>query len=120
MKRFLGIALVVAGLAAAGPSEAQVSPTPPTHVFTTIDSVSRVHLAYLVLVGVLADAPGATQATLYGSTTSPQAVDHCERAAHLVMSKPGMYRLEVWVRGGRIADLGSTTYAFCRLSLANP
>ncbi len=118
MKRFLSIAFVLGLLGAAASARAQTTTTAPTHVFVTIDSVQRVNSGVVVLGGVLEGGSAATPVAF--SSTYAQGIDSCERAALLLMGKPGMYKLEVWTRGGTISGYASTSSAFCRLSLANP
>lgn len=115
MKRFLGTACVIAALGIAGAAQAQAWFTVPSpdHVFTTIDSVLRRSSQYLALRGVKDGASGPTEVQLRVETSAEPSLDSCERAALVLMSKPGQYKLEVWTPGGYSS-------AYCRLSLANP
>ncbi len=116
MTRFLSIALVVGAIVASGTARAQYNTTTPTHVFTTIDAVLRQTPSNLFLKGVLADAAQATEVQVrINGGSAYQSLDSCERAAVLMMNRPGQYRLEVWSSNSSYYPL-----SYCRLSLANP
>jgi hypothetical protein len=114
MPRILAAAVLSAFLLPAGAALAQQY-SGTLAVFTTVEAVKSEYMK-LTVTGVKAGESAPSDYVLSfasGSAASyGPAFEACERKAIIAMSKPGMYRLELWRE--------PYGYPLCKLALANP
>jgi hypothetical protein len=89
--------LASAALLAAAPALAD-EPTTATTVFSTVDAFERTADSNFTIVGIVSGESAARSLDFNGSSSILHATDACERAALLMMNRPGRFTLQVKVR----------------------